>query len=1069
MILDTVRKRDGIAVPFDKARIESAISKAFLAAGMRDISSDVDAVVAHVLGQLEQDKLAGGEYYALPVELIQERVETSLMELRYFEVAKQYIRYRSRHTDSRTQRRDEITRKATEGKLSVRSEDGRTQPFALARLRGSLIRSLSRVSEAAQRAVDLEMITDQVLAGLFDGIESNQISQLIIQAVISFSEIDPAYDEFASFLLRQKQYDLLFGSRVGDEGFVAAYRAQFVGAIREGVKHSVFAPEMAEYDLEAVAANINPDFDAELRYMGLQTLTERYFARVDTRVIESFQGFWMRVAMGLALAEKPEDRLPRTIEFYRVMAELRFTPSTPTLFHAGLSHPQLSSCYLSTVEDDLTHIFKVMGDNAALSKWSGGIGNDWTNIRATGALIKSTQVQSQGVIPFLKIANDVTVAINRSGKRRGAACAYLETWHLDIEDFLDLKRNTGDDRRRTHDMNTANWIPDLFMKRVAERGTWTLFSPNEVPDLHHIYGKEFEKRYLHYEEMALRGEIATFKQVEAIKLWRKMLTRLFETGHPWITFKDPSNVRSPQDHVGVVHNSNLCTEITLNNSADETAVCNLGSINLVRHIHPELAASLPAYKRQALPLEKALDLQLLDATVSTAIRMLDNVIDINYYPTPEASRSNFRHRPIGLGIMGFQDVLYEQRISFTDEAAAKFADTSMERIAYAAISASSDLAVERGAYETFRGSKWDRGIFPLDTLDLLESERGVAIDLDRSSTLDWDALKVKVKKQGLRNSNTMAIAPTATISTIVGCYPCIEPIYKNMYVKSNMSGEFTVVNPYLVNDLKALGLWNRTMVDRLKYADGSVQDIEEIPEDLRRLYLEAFEINPEQLIEVSARRGKWIDQSQSHNVFVRGATGPQLENIYMKAWLKGLKTTYYLRTLAASQIEKSTLDAKTYGFTQNRKGQAVGGSPAPVTAATGSAGADAGANLSPSPVAVATGGVGGPIGGPIGGAANNSGAGSVVGAFAGTAVAPGPRAGAVAAGSPELGTAQSSGAVQPLGSAGQSAAAQSTAGQATANQEPKFDFASFGVLKAATDMTDTAACSVLDPDCEACQ
>ena len=605
--------------------------------------------------------------------------------------------------------------------------------------------------------------------------------------------------------------------------------------------------------------------------------------------------------MGLAFNENNKEA--RAIEFYNVLSKMQFVSSTPTLFHSGTPHPQLSSCYLTTVSDDLSHIFKCIGDNAQLSKWSGGLGNDWSNIRGTGSHIKSTNVESQGVVPFLKIANDVTVAINRSGKRRGATCAYLETWHLDIEDFLDLRRNTGDDRRRTHDMNTSNWIPDLFMKRVETDDDWTLFSPEEVGDLHDSFGKKFEDLYTNYERMTNTGEIKKFKKIPAKELWRKMLTRLFETGHPWITFKDPCNVRSPQDHVGVVHSSNLCTEITLNTSAEETAVCNLGSVNLSKHVTED----------------GKLDRGLLEETINIAMRMLDNVVDLNFYPTIEAKNSNMKHRPIGLGIMGLQDALFKLDLPFDSQKALNFSDQLMEQISYHAISASSDLAKERGAYESFKGSKWDRGIFPLDSLSLLEEERGQNIDVNKITSLDWEGLKSKVKENGMRNSNTMAIAPTATISNIAGCYPCIEPIYKNIYVKANMSGEFTVVNNYLINDLKALNLWSKDMLDKIKYFDGNLDHIEELPEDIKNKYKEAFSIDPVVLLKHTSVRGKWIDQSQSHNVFMQGVSGKKLSEIYTAAWKFGLKTTYYLRTLAASQIEKSTLDANKFGYTQKRE------------------------------------------------------------------------------------------------------------------------------------------------------
>jgi ribonucleoside-diphosphate reductase alpha chain len=663
-------------------------------------------------------------------------------------------------------------------------------------------------------------------------------------------------------------------------------------------------------DLEKLADQLVPERDELIKYMGIQTLYERYLAKVENQRIEMPQHFWMRVAMGLSFNE--DDPSNRAIEFYNLISSLLYTPSTPTLFHSGLHSPQLSSCYLSTVDDDLKHIFHSFSDNVQMSKWSGGVGNDWTNIRATGAWIKSTAVESQGVIPFLKIANDTTVAINRSGKRRGATTAYLEAWHLDVEDFLDLRKNTGDERRRTPDMDTVNWIPDLFMKRVQENGQWTLFSPDEVPELHHIYGMEFDKTYQKYEKLADEGKINKFKKIEAVKLYRKMVTMLFETGHPWITFKDPCNIRSPQDHVGVVHNSNLCTEITLNTSPTkrnddgtihklgEVAVCNLGSVNLVRHMT-----------------KGVVDWELLKKTIHTAIRMLDNVIDINFYPIPEASNSNLKHRPVGLGFMGYQDALFEAGINY--EESDDFADEVQEFISYHAIWASSNLAAERGTYQSYPGSKWSRGIFPLDTIGLLEMERDMPVEVDRKTRQNWAELKSIVAVQGMRNSNVMAVAPTATISTIAGVIgPCGESTFKNIFVKANMSGEYTVVNDYLVNDLKKLGLWDKDMLDQIKFHNGSVQRIESIPLRLRQRYKEAFEIDQKRSIDLTALRAKWIDQSQSHNIFFGSNNGRALSELYLYAWKKGLKTTYYLRGLGASGVEKTTLDTK-YGLTQKRE------------------------------------------------------------------------------------------------------------------------------------------------------
>lgn len=760
-------------------------------------------------------------------------------------------------------------------------------------------RALGRACVGFEAVVSIDALINEVVRNIFDGITTRDLEKAYILAACSFIEQDPAYSTIASRLLLQKLMREVIGKPIVEINREQAYRDTFLTTIHKGVSYNLLDKRMLDFDLEMLAQHLKLDRDELIQYTGMHTLYERYFLKYEGTRLELPQIFWMRIAMGLSLQEA--DKNARALEFYELLSSLRYMPSTPTLFHAGFPVAQLSSCYLNTVNDDLGHIFKCLGDNAQLSKWAGGIGTDWTNVRGTGALIKSIKATSQGVIPYLKIANDIVVAITRSGIRRGGTCVYLEAWHIDVDDFLDLRRNTGDERRRTHDMNTAIWIPDLFMKRVQRDEQWTLFSSEEVPDLHHIYGSAFEERYEEYEKAAQEGKLKLYRSISAKQLFRKILTRLFETGHPWITFKDPCNIRSPQDHVGVVHSSNLCTEITLNTSQDETAVCNLGSINLERHI-----------------IDGKLDEEKLQQTVTSAVRMLDNVIDLNFYPTQEARNSNLRHRPIGLGLMGFQDALFKLDIPFSSERARDFADTSMEKISYFAIRASSRLAHERGTYETFKGSKWDRSIFPLDTLDLLEKERKSTIKISRSATLDWDMLKQEVKQYGMRNSNVMAIAPTATISTISGCYPCIEPLFKNIYVKSNVSGEFTIVNTYLVADLKKIGLWNRYMLDQLKYFDGDLTPIPSIPNYLKEKYKNAFEIDAEWLIEVTAARGKWIDQSQSHNVFLRGVSGQKLHDIYMKAWESGLKTTYYLRTLGASQIEKSTLDAKTYGFTQKR-------------------------------------------------------------------------------------------------------------------------------------------------------
>lgn len=885
-----VVKRDGRTAEYDPDRIRRAIEKAFRAAG-QSVQPTLDDVVRGVLDRLENTSTERSPQ----VEEIQDIVERTLVEHGLYEVSKRYILYREERARHRRERHQEILRRANVGEVNVAKRDGREEPFDFARI----VATIDRLAGDDSPDIDIDLIIRELARNIFDGISTADLEQALLLAVTSYIERDPAYDRLAARLYRQRLHREVFETGADAETLVELYRSAFRRGIALGVEEGQFNSRLLDFDFSVLSGQLAIDRDDLLGYVGIQTLYERYFVRVHGRVIETPQAFWMRVAMGLAIEEDEPTR--RALEFYEILSGLRFVASTPTLFHAGLTHPQLSSCYLSTVTDDLTHIFKCIGDNAQMSKWSGGIGNDWTAIRATGSHIHSTHVESQGVIPFLKIANDTTVAINRSGKRRGATCAYLETWHLDYEDFLDLRRNTGDERRRTHDMNTASWIPDLFMRRVQQEGSWTLFSPDEVPDLHELYGREFEQRYEHYEREAAAGRIERHRTVEAVKLWRKMLTRLYETGHPWITFKDPSNVRSPQDHVGVVHNSNLCTEITLNNSETETAVCNLGSVNLARHVAPD-----------------GVQRELLEDTVATAMRMLDNVVDINFYPTPEAQRSNLRHRPVGLGLMGFQDALFTMRIPFYSSRAIEFADETMELVSYHAILGSSRLASERGRYESYAGSKWDRGIFPVDTLDLLEEERRVPVRVSRTSRLDWTPVRDHVRDHGMRNSNTMAIAPTATISNIAGCFPCIEPIYKNLYVKANMSGEFTIVNRYLVRDLKERGLWNDEMLEQLKYHDGSLEKIEGVPAELKNLYKEAFEIDPVHLVQVTAARGKWIDQSQSHNVFMRGSSGKKLHEIYTAAWESGLKTTYYLRTLGASQIEKSTLDAKKYGYTQKR-------------------------------------------------------------------------------------------------------------------------------------------------------
>ncbi len=768
----------------------------------------------------------------------------------------------------------------------------------------STIRSILDRARTDSDPIDDETLDDlrrDVERDCYDGASRAEVYEAVVGSLSARIDRDPAYDAAAARARRDQYFESVTGESPA-EAYEAFYRETFVEGVERGVEADLLDERMADYDLDALAAELVLDRDDEFDYLGVEALVQRYFLRTnDGEHLELPQAFWMRVAMGVALREDEAERHERALEFYEVLSTLRFVHSTPTLFHAGTTHPQLSSCYLTTLPDDLEGIFEGYGEHAKLSKWSGGLGNDWTPVRATGSLIESTGVESTGVVPFLKISNDVTAAINRSGKRRGAAAAYLACWHLDYPDFIDLRRNTGDERRRTHDMNTAAWIPDLFMERVRAGEEWTLFSPDEVPGLHDAYGEEFAELYREYEERAENGELRQHETVDAADLWRDTLTRLFETGHPWITFKDACNVRSPQDHAGTVRSSNLCTEITLNTSAEETAVCNLGSINLSRHVTPD-----------------GLDRELVADTVETAMRMLDNVVDLNFYPTEKSERSNMRHRPVGLGMMGFHEALFEQRVPMASEAAVEFANEAAELVAYHAIRNSSRLAAERGTYDSYEGSKWDRGLLPQDTVELLEDERGRETPLDPEERLDWGAVRAHVAEHGMRNSNTMAVAPTATISTIAGTTASIEPVYSNLYVKSNMSGDFTVLNGHLVDDLKERDLWDGELRDRLKYHDGSVQEIDRIPDDLRELYRGAFEVDPRHQIRLTARRGQWIDQSQSHNVFFPSTDGTLLDDVYRTAWEYGLKTTYYLRTLGASQVEKTTLDMAEYDDTQSR-------------------------------------------------------------------------------------------------------------------------------------------------------
>ncbi|HET8575109.1 MAG TPA: ribonucleoside-diphosphate reductase subunit alpha [Candidatus Paceibacterota bacterium] len=893
--ISNIKKRDGSTVPFDPQKIFSAVKKAFSGENVSISSADLHKITDTAVEEL---KKRTEKNEPVSVENVQDVVEQTLMEGGYFKVAKAYILYRYEH---KKEREKEVAEKIEEETLTVTKRNGKREIFSIDKLRNTLFFHV----KGYENVIDVDRVVGQCRSEVYDGIQTKDVTRAIVMALRSMIEIDPAYSKIAARVLSSIILKEVAGTDVFDRGNIdREYREVFVKNIHRGVEMGRLDRRLLEFDLRAISQELVIGRDDLFEYLGLQTLYDRYFVRDDDtrQVLETAQMFWMRVAMGTALLEKPEERLRWTKEFYEIMSLLHYTPSTPTLFHAGTQQPQLSSCYLNTVPDSLDAIFKSYADNAQLSKWSGGLGTDWTPLRATGAFIKGTGVESQGVIPFLKIANDVTVAINRSGRRRGAAAVYLEVWHYDIFDFIELRKNTGDERRRTHDMDTATWIPDLFMKRVREKKDWTLFSPDETPELHNIYGRAFEEKYAEYERKADRGEMKVWKRIPAEDLWKKMLAMLFETGHPWMTWKDPSNVRSPQDHVGVVHNSNLCTEITLNTSENETAVCNLGSLNFAKFV-----------------VNGVFDKNLVGSVVMTAMRMLDNVIDINFYPTEDAKRSNMQHRPVGLGIRGFQDALYLLGINFDSEKCIQFADESMEVVSYYAILASSGLARERGAYKTFKGSKWDRNIFPQDTLDLLEKERGEVIPVPRTGRLDWAPVREHVRMYGMRNSNCLAVAPTATTANIVGCVPTIEPIYKNIYVKSNQAGDFVVVNSYLVEELKMRRLWNENMLAKLKYHDGSIQEIEEIPKDIKEKYKEIFEIDPSWLIRSAASRGKWIDQSQSLNIYFRGTSGKELSQVYFLAWEMGLKTTYYLRTLGASQVEKSTVDTGKFGSTHQRK------------------------------------------------------------------------------------------------------------------------------------------------------
>ena len=877
-------RRNGSVVGFEPSKISIAVTKAFLAvnggqgAASARVRELVEQLSASVVSALVRRQPAGGTFH---IEDIQDQVELSLMRSGEHDVARAYVLYRAKRMEERAQQ--QATRPVAPSSQLHVTEEGQRRPLDMQQVRDLI----TAACIGLEKHVDAEAILAETVKNLYDGVPVEELHKSAILAARALMEKDPAYSTVTARLLMHTIRKEVFGKEVAQADAQANYLEYFPRFIKKGIEADLLDAKLAQFDLKKLGEALVPDRDLQFGYLGLQTLYDRYFLHIRDVRIEMPQAFYMRVAMGLALNEI--NREARAIEFYNLLSSFDFMSSTPTLFNSGTQRSQLSSCYLTTVSDDLEGIYDAIKENALLAKYAGGLGNDWTPVRSLGAHIKGTNGKSQGVVPFLKVVNDTAVAVNQGGKRKGAVCAYLETWHMDIEEFLDLRKNTGDDRRRTHDMNTANWIPDLFMKRVMEKGDWVLFSPSDVPDLHDKVGRAFEEAYTAYEAKAARGEMRLFKKIAALDLWRKMLSMLFETGHPWITFKDPCNIRSPQSHVGVVHSSNLCTEITLNTNDAEIAVCNLGSVNLPAHMK-----------------DGQLDHVKLQKTIRTAMRMLDNVIDINYYAVKKARDSNLRHRPVGLGIMGFQDCLHMMRVPYASNEAIVFADRSMEAVCYYAYYASTELAEERGRYSSYRGSLWDRGILPQDSLKLLMEERGGYLEADLSETLDWTPLRERIKQFGMRNSNCVAIAPTATISNIIGVAACIEPTYQNLYVKSNLSGEFTEINEYLVRDLKARGLWDEVMISDLKYFDGSLAKIDRIPQDLRAIYATAFEVEPSWLVEAASRRQKWIDQAQSLNIYMAGASGKKLDETYKLAWLRGLKTTYYLRTIGATHMEKST-------------------------------------------------------------------------------------------------------------------------------------------------------------------
>ena len=901
-----VMKRNGKVVAFDREKIKVAIMKAFLAvegssaAASTRIHDQVEQLTDDVVSVFERRMPSGG---SLHIEDIQDQVELQLMRNEHQQVARSYVLYREERKNQRNE--EQLKRETTSQKSEESSNNEAGEEFE------------GKVHKACEGLDDVnpEELIEAIKATAYEGISEEDLSNCILIAARTFVEKEPNYsfvtarlllDDIENEVLRFLDIDT---SIKMDRSKM--YQKALVGSIEKGIELEFLDERLKDFDLDRLGKSIKPENDLNFTFLGLQTLYDRYFITHEDTRYEMPQVFLMRVAMGLSVGEK--DKNDKAEEFYKLLSSFDYMSSTPTLFNSGTRRPQLSSCYLTTVPDDLSGIYGAIHDNAMLSKWAGGLGNDWTNVRALGSRIKGTNGKSQGIVPFLKVSNDTAVAVNQGGKRKGAFCAYLECWHLDVEEFLELRKNTGDDRRRTHDMNTANWIPDLFMKRLMKNEEWTLFSPSDAPELHDLYGKAFEKKYEEYEKLAASGEIKLFKKIKAEDLWRKILTMLFETGHPWITFKDPCNIRSPQGHVGTVHSSNLCTEITLNTNKDEIAVCNLGSINLPQHIQ-----------------DGKINVEQLKSSVKTAIRMLDNVIDINYYPVPQAENSNKKHRPIGLGMMGFQDALYKLNIPYNSEEAVNFADESMELISYFAIQASAELAEERGTYESYAGSLWDQGIFPLDSIKILAEERGADfIDQNTDAKLDWKKVRDQVKKHGMRNSNVMAIAPTATIANITGVSPCIEPTYQNLYVKSNLSGEFTVINPYLVEELKKEQLWDDVMIADLKYSEGSLASINRVPKNIKNMFQTAFEVEPKFIVESASRRQKWIDQAQSLNLYISNVDGKKLDNTYKMAWYKGLKTTYYLRAIGATSTEKATVDKGSLNAVETNREENMAASQAP--------------------------------------------------------------------------------------------------------------------------------------------